>query len=325
MVCASRLFLLAIVAWSLSMRGLLIAGPAFTVPVDDPPKKNAPRQLVLVEVFQSPVFWRAGRNDKEQEIKVDARSGTEFHIPAGGWVRCGPGGKVKLYLLPDIITYEKSEWYPLPFLTEAQSGLLETVGKGLFRRAGKPRGDAQIFSPMMHGKVWPASLVLRWEPLSEEGKVTLTVRELAGDVTTLWQRSGIDGRTGLWEDKELREALQRWRDENGADADKSRLQFIIKAKDGERKQPFDVLSAKEEQELVKALAPWDGQAKGVLRHLGRAEVFRHHGLLAESAAEYELALQGDPQGLFIRRRTAAAYEMIDDISRAQHISEKPKR
>jgi hypothetical protein len=292
---------------------------------DGPPEKKENQQTVPVEIISPPVFWSVNRQDKGKEIKPERNSGNRFDVPAGAWLRCGPGGKVKVFQWPQERTYEELEWFPIPLLTKDEGALMAKVREVLLRRAGRARADAQVFSPIEASKVWPRSLALRWRPLDKGQHVTLIVRERAFDQTVLWERSRVEGSAGELVDSKLRDALRRWRDENTGPA-KSRLELIFQA-DGDKNTVvrFDVLMPEIEKQLLQALEPWDREAKGALRHLGRAEVFHEKGLLPEAAAECEAALKLDPQDPLLRQRTATANLFIDNVTRAEQIQEPNAR
>lgn len=275
-------------------------------------------QRFVVEVLKPRVFWRATSGDQDgREIPLESADSEATTLAATASLRCLDGGKVKIFTLPEVVVYEGSDWTRLASLVKPQSELAVQAQQGLLRTAGRPRGEPEtkttISSPQEHSLIWPDSLVIRWTPPASGKQVTLTVKSSPKGVG--WTRSGVDGAAGAIEDAALREALRRWRDEHGAGANRLTLIFQIA---GQRpaEVAFDVLSRKKEERLTRALQECADEAGGSMLHLARAEVFHHFQLLPESANEYELALERDPEDRLVRQRAVEAYRMMNDVHRA---------
>ena len=283
-----------------------------------PANTKTTEQRIDIKVVKGPVFWRKDRTEtvgQELEVAEMLRS-----LPAGAWVRCGPGGEVHIYQTPDFAVHKGSDWRPLPHLTTADKEEVRKAREGLFRVAGRLRSErARVFSPQPGSQVWPASLVFRWSPRPAKKNVVLTLQETAS-AKSLWNKKDIDGANGLYEDLQACAALRSWRDEHGDGVE--RLTLIFQDDEGTVKVPFDLLTREQEKELESALVRWDADTQGLLRHLGRAEVFFQRNLLPESAAEYEDALKRNPDDQAVRKRTAEAFRMIDDLASARHLEER---
>jgi hypothetical protein len=197
---------------------------------------------------------------------------------------------------------------------------------GLLRIGGRARGDeTRLLWPRDEGTVRPESFLIRWTPRPAGEELSLALHD-AETEKPLWEASHVPGSTGRLAAREARRALLRWRDRHGGGRDKAGVTLIFDSPAIPRTRIlFAVLSRAEERTLQAELGFWQSQARGLMRHLGRGEVFHRWRLLAESAAEYERALDLAPNDAAVRHRAAEANWMIDDRARATQIEPEAER
>lgn len=156
-----------------------------------------------------------------------------------------------------------------------------------------------VFSPTGGSYVFVDDIVFRWAP-SLQTRVNLAIEDINGKL--LWQEEGVDGALGQLVSESARKVLRQYRDEKKS----TQLRFVLVDQTGSKTSvAFSILAVEDEKAVRNELARWDGQ-QTVLRHLGRALVFRGRGMTFDAAQEYEAALASAPGSAALSRATMQA-------------------
>ncbi|MFZ0878667.1 MAG: hypothetical protein WA002_04175 [Candidatus Acidiferrales bacterium] len=176
--------------------------------------------------------------------------------------------------------------------------------------------DAIFFSPPPDGTVDPQHLVLRWIPPEDLGDVVISVSPENFE-QPLCCKGMAPGPLGVWDSRDLRDALTKYRDRGAAQP----LELTMRDSVGrEYTVSFSVLTAPEQKQLQSELASW--QRKDLLvRHLGRAATFSSFSLFTEAADEYENALKVSPKSPLLLQLAAEAEQKTGNTIRALDLRE----
>lgn len=174
-----------------------------------------------------------------------------------------------------------------------------------FRTAGRndPSGRGSfILSPYAAGAFRPETFIIRWNPSTRRGKLSLSIRDESG--VSLWAEE-VDQENGSHTSERLCTTLET------AQAT-GRLNLSLTAQTRSKASPsrydevrFRLISVISEERLSRELASWEEES-GVMRHLGRAGSFSVHGLYADSAEELEKALRLSPMDVDLLRMTISS-------------------
>jgi len=158
-----------------------------------------------------------------------------------------------------------------------------------------------IYSPADGGYVLADDIVFRWAPEPKPHVITLAIEDNNGSV--LWREEGVDGAVGQLISESARKTLRDYRDEKKSGP----FRFVLVSETGSKRSvDFSVLSVDDERVVRNELERWEGQ-EPVLRHLGRALVFRKRGMTFDVVQEYEAALASAPQSDALSRATMEVY------------------
>lgn len=143
------------------------------------------------------------------------------------------------------------------------------------------------------------TLVVRWQPYKGNYPVTLQLREdeTGQAVGKAIYTEGFEGRLSVRNNQHIRDWIRHWRDSKQKAEGVDAKIYLTLHKDAMGVR-FSVLSAREEATVTAALKAWD-EGTALLRHLGRAAVFKEFGLFSDALDEYRAARRIVPGSLLI--------------------------
>jgi hypothetical protein len=276
---------------------LLLANAAGLIASEGAKTAPSAPSVGWIDDLRGPTFWKKDATSPERPLDPKRDRYRRLHV--GERLRCDSGGYVKLQLYGGAteIKGPSSAWYPIPRVPPSRK--LDDRAREEFlggQPGGRPRGDRLgVFSPTPDGAIRPARFVFRWTPQTGHDPHLLVVQDLEG--REIWSQGGIEGATGRLQSISAQQALTKYRAEASRLGRSLHLRLRITDSHGAVTEvPFSLLSPRDEAEMERELKPWDREpAEALMRHMGRASVFRRHRLYDEAAAEYDAALQTAPE------------------------------
>jgi hypothetical protein len=261
---------------------------------------------IIVEI-QGTTYWK--KNNKTKAIKLDPRSDHARLLYVGEQVRSERNGLLRLVLCNEEKTISgQSSWFSIHVSSECPNRKAFEAYKKV---GGRSRGDKiQIFSPSNHSVTTPEFFVIRWIPSTAKCTLTLAIREPEGRL--LWEGDNVDGGLGLWDSRDARQALIKYR------ADGEEAPLLLRLSDSCANQidvTFSLLSVKSETSLRNELKGWDKNDVKLMVYLGRASVFESYRLFPQAAEEYEAALKLAPESHDLLMRTIWAHRNTGNYAR----------
>jgi hypothetical protein len=253
-----------------------------------------------------------------------AVKGRELH--ARDQIQCADDGKVTLQIGCDAPIELHGHHDPLMISAKSTSSCDRRLAD-LLMRFGQPGGrerstGALLYSPADQYAAAPATLVLRWQPLSGRTlRFELRQRRKRADGqrtdAVLWNSGDVDGALGSLESGDLRKVLAGL---PPADDDEPLMMWMLGAGSVDQVTRFHLLSAADEHGLAAEIdslkeLPHDA----FLQHVARADVFKHYDLYPEAAEEYEAALELAPDNIPLHARAREVYELTGNVRRAREL------
>lgn len=268
-----------------------------------------------VQEVRGTAYWRAAPTAPRKVLqpKADQYRG----LRSGEQVFCARGSRLQLMLNGRLREVKPAEgWVTIPPPART-TGLTERAIEAYGRRLGaeRPLGSA-LYSPAEGSRVRASRLVVRWQPDSAWKRITLALRDEAGQ--ELWRRPRVEAGTGRLEDAELRLRLQQ----RLTSAPDSSLELQLITPDGASYiVHFSLLPSTEEASLAAELAAFD-QGPGLLPRIGRAQTLIHYRLYNEAADEYEAALSQAPESRALLEKTLQLERLIGNSARAEELEQR---
>ncbi len=266
------------------------------------------------EELQGTVLMRAAGAKEETTLHAGRDRGRAVY--PGESFRCQKGAVLRLRLGGESkVINGPSPWFKVASDAD-EADRYRQAYKEYVRTGGRPRGDRPpVFSPAINGAVTPASFVIRWNPRPRARRVTLTIRDSQDEA--LWRQEAVDNRASALVSEDARRALARYRDQGGNEE----LKLIWQDDSGGNgyTTPFTLLSAKEEATANAELAVWEVESDPLMRHLGRAFVYRINWMFPQAADEYEAALKVAPESRDLLQRTILAQRDTGNHVRADEL------
>jgi len=280
----------------------------------------------VIEYVHPPVFWSKNASSKTQ-TPLDPDQDQGRRIYSGEVVRCGRGGSVRLFVLAvgEKTLTDRNPPYEIPLLPDigaTSAGTKPDDWQIKFMKALDSYGEAgatlggqsAVYSPPDNGAVEVSGLVIRWVP--SPGYVKVQIQTLDGQ--DLWVADGVDGSVGQLDSEKVRHALRTYQ---AQDPRGSLVLSLTGLKGNESRVMFSLLSPASEKTLAAELAYWDTQAKGLMRHVGRAYAFSHYFLFVEAAAEYDAALLEAPRSRDLLEKAVQANHKTGNFVRENSLKE----
>jgi hypothetical protein len=165
--------------------------------------------------------------------------------------------------------------------------------------------------------VMPEQFIIRWNQGPAIRTIALIIQEPGG--REIWRQDVVDGARGSLASEASRQALTKYRAENG----EGPLLLRLVDSDGNNTQvTFSLLSVSREQSLRQDLALWDRETARLMSHLGRASVFAGASMFAPAAEEYDSALVAAPESRDLLVRTILAYRRTGNVGRVEELTKR---
>ncbi len=255
----------------------------------------------IVQELQGTVLMRAAGAKEQTTLNVGRDRGRAVY--PGESFRCQKGAMLRLHLGGQSkVINGPSPWFKVASDAD-EADRYRQAYKEYVRIGGRPRGDRPpVFSPANNGAVMPASFVIRWNPRPRARRVTLTIRDSQDE--EVWRQEAVDNRANSLVSEAARRALARHRDLGGDET----LKLIWQDDSGGDGYTtvFSLLSTKDEETVGAELAGWEAESDPLMRHLGRAFVYRVNWMFPQAADEYEAALKVAPASRDLLQRTILA-------------------
>jgi hypothetical protein len=264
----------------------------------------------IVEEIRGAVFWRPNPGGRAE--RLDPRADAARRLYPGEQVRCARGASLRLSLGRRRRTLRPPAWFTIPPAAASPSDPGRRMLDDYGRVGGLDRANpSKVFSPSDHSVAVPGQFIIRWVPSAAGCTLSLTIRDAGGRL--LWRREDVDAAAGSLADDDARRELVSYRERAGSGP------LTLQADDaceGESIVSFLLLSVKSEQSLQRALSSWGEEAGTLLRHLGRASVYSHHGVFPQATEEYESALKAAPNSRHLLIRAVKAHRQTGNFRRA---------
>jgi hypothetical protein len=188
---------------------------------------------------------------------------------------------------------ESPAWFPIPQVPSQRLDLKQKALQSYGRIGGRERGNTSVvYSPADGSSVRAANFVIAWIPRKDIATISFVIEDENDKDKELWRQEGVNAALGQLISNEARIALAKYRDAGDAGP----LTLVLSdSGGGESRTSFSPLSVEDEQGLDRELGRWDKETTGLMRHVCRAYSFSSRHMLTETAAEYDAALELDPE------------------------------
>lgn len=253
------------------------------------PDDTTGRQLIAKKAIGRPVF-----------------AGDQFRVDSGAAVYVFvQGAKQK-------IGETHGKWVAPATSTASANKAFETL-KSYARVAGRERGFGLI-SPAKDRKVRLDKLRFAW---NQQPALAITLSVSNGKVV-VWQQQGVQPDGSNINLGQVREALRR-------QLAKGITKFTATLRSGNGTpldNPFEILTAEEENALKQDVDAIDGSAPALIRSICELELLYKNKLYNEATDGYDALLAQNPESIGILERTIQAHLDINDNVRAQELMKK---
>jgi hypothetical protein len=254
-----------------------------------------------------------------KSVELIARTNVNLSLHRGDQLKCDAGGKLIITVCGNRLEITCGKPYPISSidaLSPEQRNAARSISDSLKRRSRIRGGDFLLFPNEDNTSVvLPDTVVIRWKHL-DPPPFPLSLRIMEDDVL-LWRRDNIDSGAGEFSSAEIREALNKLRNDNAG----HEVKLEIQSERGISVVTFRVLSLNDEQSLENELSKYDKESE-ILRHMWRAYVYNQHGLAIDAAAEYEAALAAAPESMEVREATIAIQKWAGNQRREKELELK---
>jgi hypothetical protein len=270
---------------------------------------------VVNEVKGKAYLWRKNGNSDE----LISRANINLTLHRGDQLKCAAGGELIITVCGNRLKITSEKPYPLSSidaLSPAQRNAARVIFDSFKSRSRKRSGDFLLFPAEDNTSVVrPDTLVIRWKQL-DPPPFPLSLRIMEGD-EVLWKRENIDSGAGELSSAEIREMLNKLRNDNST----HEVKLKIQSERGISMVTFRVLSLNDERSLENELSKYDKESE-ILRHMWRAYVYNQHGLAIDAAAEYEAVLAAAPESIEVREAAIAIQKWAGDQKREKELELK---
>jgi hypothetical protein len=243
------------------------------------------------------------RLDPKRDIGRSLFPGDSVVCTSSGWIQLLVFGRVVKINHPGIP-------YPIPYVRPQhlsdEEQMRQSALEDYSRRGGRERSGEEPEGASVTLKFFYILL-----PVIQGGPLSVSIQNKIGK--EIWH-GNVTSSTGLLESAEASDAIGQYQQSGGG-----QLTVLISQNDKQQQISYYVLSREAEKQLEAALAVWDGEQSGLMRHIGRASVFSDALLFEAAGREYEAALADAPESGDLRQAAVEEYRRAGDDNRANNL------